>query len=606
MADSYTFIPSFDEFSVMYRGITAVEIREGFLWTEYADGWRQIGPCSSYAEAVATGKAGPDTPYDTEEKWIQHIVDSSQNASDAEAYAAGERGGTPVASDDPAYNNNAKYYSNQTNAYKTQAETAKTAAEIAQTAAETARTAAETAQAVAEEFKKDAEAWAVGQIDSVDVQSSDPRYQNNAKYYSEQSSSFASDAGSYSEDARAHADNAQTSENDAAASALTASTKADEAAASASSANESKETAAQWATGDTIGTPSEYNNALYYAGQAKLWANNGTDEGEPNATNNAKAYAESAATEALAAATSELNATEKAYQAESWAVGTRDGNPDMERDEASTNNSRYWASLSASSASAASSSAADAAASETNAAASATNVLQYVNDAKGYSESASASATNANTSKNSAATSATNAATSEANAHTSELAAAESATQAAQSESDAAQHATDAQTAKTAAETAQTLAELAITRNIRINSDSNWEVWNVTQEEWEDTGHKSIAYAEFEVSYQNSNQGTAVPTGTWTNNPEPESGKFLWIRMKYIWTNGRVDYFYNVSYIGANGQGSVDSVNGMGGDVVLDGTDIFMDSTVEDKETIYQAITRIGSAITDAEIDNLF
>lgn len=82
---------------------------------------------------------------------------------------------------------------------KTAAESAKTAAQTAKTAAESAKTAAagsataaagsassaeEDAQRAAQDAE-DAEAWAVGKRNGVDVPANDPAYQNNAKYYKE-------------------------------------------------------------------------------------------------------------------------------------------------------------------------------------------------------------------------------------------------------------------------------------------------------------------------------------------------------------------------------------------------------------------------------------
>lgn len=73
-------------------------------------------------------------------------------ASDAEAWAVGERGGVAVGSGDDTYNNNSKYYSGLAAAAKTAAETAQGKAEDAQEAAETAQAGAESAaQEAAEE-----------------------------------------------------------------------------------------------------------------------------------------------------------------------------------------------------------------------------------------------------------------------------------------------------------------------------------------------------------------------------------------------------------------------------------------------------------------------
>lgn len=88
---------------------------------------------------------------------------------------------------------------------KTAAESAKTAAQTAKTAAESAKTAAagsataaagsassaeEDAQSAAQDAE-DAEAWAVGKRNGVDVGSSDPAYRNNAKYYKDQAQVIA-------------------------------------------------------------------------------------------------------------------------------------------------------------------------------------------------------------------------------------------------------------------------------------------------------------------------------------------------------------------------------------------------------------------------------
>lgn len=165
---------------------------------------------------------------------------------------------------------------------------------------------------------------------------------------------------------------------------------------------------------------------------------------------------------------------------------------------------------------------------------------------------------------------------------------------------------TSAGAAQSAAEEAQRKAEVAISHTPRIANNDNWEVWDIDDEQWVDTGHKCKAEATTSYAYQNSTSGTVIPTGTWTQNPDPQNGKFLWIRIQYTWTNGTIDYFYNVSYIGVNGTGSVHSVNGLGGDVIVDGRNIYVDSNVAEKETLYAAFDRINTAITNQEIDALF
>lgn len=66
------------------------------------------------------------------------------------------------------------------------AEDAQEAAETAQAAAETAQTAAETAQSDAEDSAEDAEAYAVGTRSGEEIESTDPAYHNNSKYYAQQ------------------------------------------------------------------------------------------------------------------------------------------------------------------------------------------------------------------------------------------------------------------------------------------------------------------------------------------------------------------------------------------------------------------------------------
>ncbi len=60
---------------------------------------------------------------------------------------------------------------------------AKTAADAAKTSAESSASSAETSAQNAAQDAEDAEAWAVGQRNGVNVPSTDPAYQNNAKYY---------------------------------------------------------------------------------------------------------------------------------------------------------------------------------------------------------------------------------------------------------------------------------------------------------------------------------------------------------------------------------------------------------------------------------------
>ena len=79
-------------------------------------------------------------------------------SQDAEAWAKGTKGGTPVASTDEHYHNNSKYYSEESQA-----------------------------------SSEDSEAWAKGTRNGVDVPSTDETYENNAKYWAEQARSIVGD-----------------------------------------------------------------------------------------------------------------------------------------------------------------------------------------------------------------------------------------------------------------------------------------------------------------------------------------------------------------------------------------------------------------------------
>lgn len=117
-----------------------------------------------------------------------HVEVIEGYTEDAEAWAVGTKGGTPVESTDPAYHNNAKYYSDN----------ADDSAEIAEEYAKgtkngTPVTSGETgyhdnAKYYAEQAstsESNAEAWAVGQRGGSDVESTDPTYHNNSKYWQE-------------------------------------------------------------------------------------------------------------------------------------------------------------------------------------------------------------------------------------------------------------------------------------------------------------------------------------------------------------------------------------------------------------------------------------
>lgn len=92
------------------------------------------------------------------------------------------------------------------------------------------------------------------------------------------------------------------------------------------------------------------------------------------------------------------------------------------------------------------------------------------------------------------------------------------------------------------------------------------------------------------TTYQNSSSASTVPTGSWTNTPSPEKGKYLWSRIQFDWGTGSSSYLYIVGYIGTDGEGAVETVNGAYGAVVLDAGDINVDKTAVSPVTIAAAL----------------
>lgn len=142
----------------------------------------------------------------------------------------------------------------------------------------------------AENEALDSEAWAVGQRDGEDVDSEDPTYQNNSKYYSTQ---------------------AANSSSSASASATTAATSATEALGH-------KEDSEAYAVGKRNGVDVGTTDEAYH--------------------NNSKYYSQQAQNSAGDAATSKSEAEDFAILSESWAIGGTG-----ERSGEDTNNSMYWA-----------------------------------------------------------------------------------------------------------------------------------------------------------------------------------------------------------------------------------------------------------------------
>lgn len=69
-----------------------------------------------------------------------------------------------------------------------------------------------------------------------------------------------------------------------------------------------------------------------------------------------------------------------------------------------------------------------------------------------------------------------------------------------------------------------------------------------------ETGPQGATILSSEVTYQQSNSGTAIPTDTWlTKVPSVTPGKYLWSRTKVSYSDGQQAVTYSVGYYGVNG-----------------------------------------------------
>jgi hypothetical protein len=109
---------------------------------------------------------------------------ATEQALKAEGFAVGKQNGTDVGSGSPYYQNNAEYYAGE-------ASDSATAAATSETNASTSATIATTKSQEAGNFAEDAEAWAVGKRNGNPVAASDETYDNNSKYYANQSAQEA-------------------------------------------------------------------------------------------------------------------------------------------------------------------------------------------------------------------------------------------------------------------------------------------------------------------------------------------------------------------------------------------------------------------------------
>lgn len=563
MADSssgtYTFYPTFSDFVTLYRGAVRVWIGDGTtgvggkLYVEYNNGTIQdLGYVSDYETAKAYfAELGIELTY---EQWVDILVHTPQNAERSEAWAVGTIKGTDVTSEDDAYHNNSKYYAEQSKIWTKGQDLDGQSVQPTDNATY---------------WANEAHGWTNNKDGSVHSYSAS----NNAKYWAEQSKEYTngSDLSGQSVVARA-TDNAEYFKNQAKLWANNG-VQGDSPGAN----NNSRywaEQAKSYADGKDLTDTDDIrptDNSEYYKNQSKLWANFGTQGDSPTATNNSKYHSDTSHEERL--------------QSESWAKGTREGSPDSVRQNASTDNSKYYSEQSHEENLQSESWAKGTRNGETDTVrqnASTDNSKYYSEESRGWAvgigshtnESAKKYAEDAHTSE-------TNAATSESNAGISE-------TNAAQSEENA-----EAWAKGTRNGTAVTSEDETYHNNSKYYSDyANSKV-----------AEFSRAVEMATTTYQNSTSGVVRPTGTWTANPQPVAGRYMWIKTTFTWMNGSTTDQYSVSYIGANGTGSVNSVNGLGGDIILDGKNLYVDDTASEPVTIYE---RVNHLVTSQQIYALF
>lgn len=102
--------------------------------------------------------------------------------------------------------------------------------------------------------------------------------------------------------------------------------------------------------------------------------------------------------------------------------------------------------------------------------------------------------------------------------------------------------------------------------------------WFEIKGEKGDTGNPATLNSST-ISYQTSDSGTVVPSGTWSNTiPTVAQGKYLWTRVTLAFNTGSAVTSYSVSRMGIDGTGAVSTVCGVSpnasGNVALGATDV--------------------------------
>ena len=203
----------------------------------------------------------------------------------------------------------------------------------------------------AEAASSDAEAYGVGTRGGEALESTDPAYHNNSKYYQGEAASSATAAAGSASAASGSATAAAGSANSASGSATAASGSASAASGSATAADGSAKDAEAYAVGKRGGTdvgssdPAYHNNAKYYKDEAANSASaaSGSATAAAGSANSASGSATAASGSASAASGSATAADGSAKDAEAYAVGKRGGTDVGSSDPAYHNNAKYYA-----------------------------------------------------------------------------------------------------------------------------------------------------------------------------------------------------------------------------------------------------------------------
>lgn len=113
-----------------------------------------------------------------------------------------------------------------------------------------------------------------------------------------------------------------------------------------------------------------------------------------------------------------------------------------------------------------------------------------------------------------------------------------------------------------------------------VTAPTDWTQyqWFEIKGEKGDTGNPATLNSSA-ISYQASDSGTVVPSGTWSSTiPTVAQGKYLWTRVTLAFNTGSAVTSYSVSRMGIDGTGAVSTVCGVSpnasGNVVLGATDV--------------------------------